>query len=1322
MSEPSTPQRATRPSASPSSSPEQNAEQDASPQILTPGRKIKAMMAAFEDDSDSETENGNRNEGSARKLESESRGPSAGAGTRGESLNAGFGGNGGDREDLDAGEDEEEEDIVRPRGRMAARMQADSGSDQRNGSGGGEGEGETAFERVSRMLHQEEQEKVNGSSAGNDGEEKGQSDDDDEDDDLPIAGRRRRPAGPQDEVESPVRERSFSPLFMSSPTASRHDNQQDGGDDNEGEASAEDDDAPRSRGNPRFQALVAQKRKEREEKERVEAEKKAARRKQQMEQFSSEILSGDGDSGDDDTSARKLTQQSRPARKASKKAVEEMHRETQRISRNMQLTHQMQTKKKITKESLFARFNFMQPQQEQPAGRNVETSSTADSQPSSDPSAPEKDATNDGGDKQAQTTADSKAGDLPTLDQLISDTQEHANQPIVGEAETEAKVPDSQPVKATTERKPLTAAPVRVRLSRQSVAQTQQDDSDDDLDVVTSPSKCRRIALFENLPTKKTQENAAMVKLKALAHLTSPSRKATMNNAELSALLRYKARQQAAKEREERIQELRDKGLVIETAEERAAMEDTVEDLVERARKEGEDIARQERDAAKKQEQPDEEEDADYELSGSDEEGYGDDEDEDHEGQDAEGEGFVENEAGEADESEDGETDASENETEAPSRRKRPTRVISDDEDEDEDKQPEPRTPARQTTQTVGSVERPQFPELPGSNGLTMSLTQAFAGTLGDNEVGSQLGSTIPDSLPDPGRSAAGDQEGDSQVMVKDSQEQRPDPPDLLAGYTPSDARVSESPAHPATSQVPEPTQDAGFVLSPFDPSKRFMGTPTSTVETVLLSQNQQHHSPIKKGRLLKRGQAPQLSAVEEEKEDEGQEGDFEINASAFNVMKKATKKTTVPFDRKNSKAKEVVEDAAEESDDEYAGLGGASDESDEEENVYDQQMINDNSGETVDEKQLAALNADHHRAADEKQVAKLLKDITSGALRRRRGGGDDFDLDDSDDERLARRREKQREFARMRKALLADEKVGELADNPKKAAFFKAIEDHNSDDDMDLEFLDEKDSGSQEDTSSQDVASQAQDNSNTSETNKRKRPLEPSAEDVNNRPPPHLRRKPASAMSKKPASLAEIRETLSFLTETPEYDSFREDASIEEDHTVEPDQGETPEEHSPETQTNETDFPMPSTNPRRTRPRGPVVDRLALLRQASSNSANSTSSSTSRLAFHTGLDMKSDIGFRPPSFAKRASVSSSSSSSALSSSSDNSRRVSKPGAASGTNVSKKGAVNYYTAAREKEREKELRLKQRSRGANIAALLSKHTENKLGALGGGHWE
>lgn len=886
-------------------------------------------MAALENDSESE------NEASQRMS------PAPGDGEAGR------------EENTHAPSDDDEEDIVVPKGRMASRMQ--TGNAEHDSNGG------TAFERVSRMFR-EERENENGRE-GEDGDKPQSSDDGD--DDLPTAGRRRKPARENKDSEQASRARSFSPLFMSSPTATRQINPEHG--QSEDGSSGDDGDVPQPKGNARFLALVAQKRIEREEKERAEAEKKTDRRKQ-MEHFSSEILSGE-DSGDEGGSARKLTQQSRPARKASKKALEDMHRETQRMSRNMQLTHQMQTKKKITKESLFARFNFMQPEAPATTQAADASSTTADSHPSSDieghkrndtpPTSPvlgpEKDIAR-GADKQAQSDAmaDEELPDPPTLDGLLNEPPQQPKHPVVGRVETQTPGSDPAAVKSTRERKSPNTAPIRVRLSPETVAQQQKEDSDDDLEVVTSPGKCRRYAAFENLPARTAQESPAMINLKALANLTSPTRKRTMNAAELSASLLYRARLQAAQERRERIQELRDKGVVIETAEERAAMEDTVEDLMERARKEGEDIARKERKAAKQQGQADvdDEEDDDYELSGSDAERNADDEDEDDEGEcDNAEDGFVENEAGEADESEDGESDAmSEGEAAlAPTRRKRPTRVISDDEDDDEPQVP--RTPAKQITPSMGSVERPQFPKLPGSNGLTMGLTQAFAGTLGDDDVGTEDGSTNPLTVPDPVRPGEF-QEGDSQVMVKDSQDPQAEPVDLLAGYSWPDERVSESPAH-HFSQAPDPTQDAGFVLSPFDPSKRFMGTPTSTVETVLVSQDQQHGSPQKKGRLLKRGQAPRLSAIEE-----GQEDDFEINASAFDVMKKAAKKPAVPFDRNASKAKEVVEDAAEESDDEYAGLGGGSDDSEDEENVYDQQMINDNSGEKVDEKQLAALNA----------------------------------------------------------------------------------------------------------------------------------------------------------------------------------------------------------------------------------------------------------------------------------------------------------------------------------------------------------------------------
>lgn len=74
--------------------------------------------------------------------------------------------------------------------------------------------------------------------------------------------------------------------------------------------------------------------------------------------------------------------------------------------------------------------------------------------------------------------------------------------------------------------------------------------------------------------------------------------------------------------------------------------------------------------------------------------------------------------------------------------------------------------------------------------------------------------------------------------------------------------------------------------------------------------------------------------------------------------------------------------------------------------------------------------NSDKERADDEMLLERLYKDINNGGFRRKRGA--DLDLFDSDDEEetIARRRAaKQREFAKMRRALLADEKIGKIGE-----------------------------------------------------------------------------------------------------------------------------------------------------------------------------------------------------------------------------------------------------------------------------------------------------
>src|SRR5699024_2337244 len=126
-------------------------------------------------------------------------------------------------------------------------------------------------------------------------------------------------------------------------------------------------------------------------------------------------------------------------------------------------------------------------------------SSTAGSQPSSDaegqkgretpPSSPvvgpEKDTARDGGYKEehSEAKADEEHTNLPTLDQLMSEPQQEPAQPIVGRVDTETPAPEPVTLNATKDRTPLTSAPVRVRLSRESVAQQQKDESDDDLEV-----------------------------------------------------------------------------------------------------------------------------------------------------------------------------------------------------------------------------------------------------------------------------------------------------------------------------------------------------------------------------------------------------------------------------------------------------------------------------------------------------------------------------------------------------------------------------------------------------------------------------------------------------------------------------------------------------------------------------------------------------------------------------------------------------------------------------------------------------------------------
>lgn len=984
--------------------------------MLTPSRKIKSLLAQFDSDSDT----------TPKKIVAAGADQSTTLRPYGEGshrASSAF-----TSEVLENNDDDEDVLPRVPRGRLAARMQLQSSNstaedDVTNEDG-------SAYERLKKQMAEQ---KSPGAESVEATQNQSASVEDDSEDGPSGPPRRRllkRKIIPVDE-HSPVsrRSRSFSPMFFPSPSARSQTIQEPVP--ASPSVAADDEEAPSGseKPNARFLALVEKHRKQRLAKE-AEAEEKRRRRTDKMKPLSSKTgrhqsssaAGSEEDSDEDRAAARKLTQSSRPTRKASKKALEEMNRETQRMSRNMQLAHQARTKKKITKESLFARFNFLQPGGfSETAKDDPISSATASSAPASDaegakaqsspPTSPLR-----GENQFGKITNDTLPDDVVARPILIEDEDEL---PTMEETMTQKPRPIDKGkgkevlrgppllIEAAKQKKILSKPPIQVRWTKHDVVMHRGADSDSDLEVVTAPDQTRKLAVFERMPKRKAREAHSMLMLRSLAHLGSNSnggdkKRSSLTVGEMQLFLRQQARLQAAKERAEKLQELRDKGIFIQTADERDRDQAEVEDIVERARQEAAEISRREKGAAKKDgtyqndglgnssdeddEDYNENDEADVEASGSGEENDdligGDDKSDNEEDLNENDddpkvtEGLIDGEASEqsGDESEDSQTNT-ENEADEidlnlaklPSKRvSRTTRVISDDEDDEDSPQD-----SREPPSVSRSARKVIIPGLPMSDDLPLGLTQAFEATMADSQT--QAMDPNQDSLallrqmPDPGFAMNELLQIDSQEIVQDSQRTEPDsvPLDVTLTLTQTQQMTSLTGASPRLenstqySELLEPSQDVGYVMSPFDERRFHTPAPGSTIDTVIIPQDE---SPVvqRRGRLV-RGRA---AIAELSDDDDNQKGASEdgigADISAFDIMRKAARKPALvdTFDKKKSNAREIVDEAAEESEDEYAGLGGASDDSAGEEDEEDRKMINDNSGEKVDERKLAAFYA----------------------------------------------------------------------------------------------------------------------------------------------------------------------------------------------------------------------------------------------------------------------------------------------------------------------------------------------------------------------------
>ena len=259
-----------------------------------------------------------------------------------------------------------------------------------------------------------------------------------------------------------------------------------------------------------------------------------------------------------------------------------------------------------------------------------------------------------------------------------------------------------------------------------------------------------------------------------------------------------------------------------------------------------------------------------------------------------------------------------------------------------------------------------------------------------------------------------------------------------------------------------------------------------------------------------------------------------------------------------------------------------------------------------------------------------------------------------------------------MRRELLKDEALGKIAEDRKKEAFLKSIEDleeaDDDDDDLEVDTVDTQEKDSQSQQPAQDGPAEAEKvapDPLSANSNKRKRPLEPSAADVLNRLPPSLRRTnfKAGRANRKPSTIAEIRESVSFLIEEPDSQSTTPQHGSSDEEDGDPEAYINLDRHLRAADENEDDgedlgdfiiddsqdndgFKKPQLPPSRApfterRTKANVVDRRSLLRQTSSSS--SAASATSKMAFFTSKNGSSEsFTFKVPSLLRRATTNSS--------------------------------------------------------------------------------
>ncbi|CCD22174.1 chromatin-modulating protein MRC1 NDAI_0A00140 [Naumovozyma dairenensis CBS 421] len=137
----------------------------------------------------------------------------------------------------------------------------------------------------------------------------------------------------------------------------------------------------------------------------------------------------------------------------------------------------------------------------------------------------------------------------------------------------------------------------------------------------------------------------------------------------------------------------------------------------------------------------------------------------------------------------------------------------------------------------------------------------------------------------------------------------------------------------------------------------------------------------------------------------------------------------------------------AEESEDEWHGIGGIDGEMSDEYDSDVEKMIDDYSKANFDPNEIREMLAAENKEMDLNMINKILYDIKNGGFRKRKRGGLELELsEDEDDDALREYHLKRKELMRKRRLELGDDEK-KLVKNPKSKAFFESMVEDITDD-----------------------------------------------------------------------------------------------------------------------------------------------------------------------------------------------------------------------------------------------------------------------------------